>query len=68
MNVLLDRVADAATDLALLALIGILPTLRVADLGPGMMTDTPRYRALNSGLRAAPPRPVPHPCCGRGPA
>ena len=52
MNVLLDRVADAATDLAgRLALIGILPTLRVADLGPGMMTDTPRYRALNSGLR-----------------
>jgi hypothetical protein len=28
-----------------------LPTLRVADLGPGMMTDIPRYRALNSGLR-----------------
>jgi hypothetical protein len=52
LNVLLDRVADAATDLAgRLALIGILPTLRVADLGPGMMTDTPRYRALNSGLR-----------------
>ena len=52
LNVLLDRVADAATDLAgRLALIGILPTLRVADLGPGMMTDVPRYRALNSGLR-----------------
>jgi hypothetical protein len=52
LNVLLDRVADAATDLTgRLALIGILPTLRVADLGPGMMTDTPRYRALNSGLR-----------------
>ena len=52
LNVLLDRVADAATDLAgRLALIGILPTLRVADLGPGMITDTPRYRALNSGLR-----------------
>ena len=52
LNVLLDRVADAATDLAgRPALIGILPTLRVADLGPGMITDTPRYRALNSGLR-----------------
>jgi hypothetical protein len=52
LNVLLDRVADAARNLAgRLALIGILPTLRVADLGPGMMTDTPRYRALNSGLR-----------------
>ena len=23
----------------------------MADLGPGMITDTPRYRALNSGLR-----------------
>ena len=66
---LLDRVADAATDLAgRPALIGILPTLRVADLGPGMITDTPRYRALNSGLRRLPPRPVPHPCRGRRPA
>jgi hypothetical protein len=52
LNVLLDRVADAArNDAGRLALIGILPTLRVADLGPGMMTDIPRYRALNSGLR-----------------
>jgi gamma-glutamyl:cysteine ligase YbdK (ATP-grasp superfamily) len=52
LHVLLDRVADAAADHAgRLALIGILPTLRVADLGPGMLTDTPRYQALNSGLR-----------------
>ena len=52
LNVLLDRVADAARDHAgRLALIGILPTLRRADLGPGVMTDVPRYRALNSGLR-----------------
>jgi hypothetical protein len=52
LNVLLDRVADAATDHAgRPAIIGILPTLKVADLGPGVMTDTPRYRALNSGLR-----------------
>ena len=52
LNVLLDRVADAATDHAgRPALIGILPTLSLADLGPGVMTDVPRYRALNSGLR-----------------
>ena len=52
LNVLLDRVADAAKDHAgRLAVIGILPTLRQADLGPGMITEVPRYRALNTGLR-----------------
>ena len=52
LNVLLDRVADAAKDHGgRLALIGILPTLNQADLGPGMVTDVPRYRALNAGLR-----------------
>ena len=52
LNVLLDHVADAAKDHAgRLALIGILPTLSQADLGPGVMTDAPRYRALNNGLR-----------------
>jgi gamma-glutamyl:cysteine ligase YbdK (ATP-grasp superfamily) len=52
LNVLLDRVAEAAKDHAgHLALIGILPTLTLADLGPGTITDVPRYRALNSGLR-----------------
>ncbi len=52
LNLLLDRVARAARDYAgRLALIGILPTLRQADLGPDMMTDAPRYRALGSGLR-----------------
>ena len=52
LNVLLDHVAGAAQDHAgRLALIGILPTLSQADLGPGQMTDVPRYRALNSGLR-----------------
>ena len=52
LNVLLDRVADAARHLAgRPALISILPTLRPADLGPGVMTDVPRYRALGSGLR-----------------
>ncbi len=33
------------------ALIGILPTLSQADLGPAMLTDAARYRALNSGMR-----------------
>jgi gamma-glutamyl:cysteine ligase YbdK (ATP-grasp superfamily) len=52
LNVLLDRVADAARRHAgRPALIGILPTLRLADFDPGVMTDAPRYRALNSGLR-----------------
>ena len=52
LDLLLDRVADAASDHAGgPALIGILPTFGPADLGPGMMTDAARYRALSSGLR-----------------
>jgi gamma-glutamyl:cysteine ligase YbdK (ATP-grasp superfamily) len=52
LNVLLDHVAQAATDHAgRVALISILPTLTLADLGPGVMTDVPRYRALNASLR-----------------
>jgi len=52
LNVLLDHVAVAARHHAgWPALIGILPTLAQADLGPGMMTDAPRYRALNAALR-----------------
>ena len=52
LNLLLDQVAGAATAHAgRLALIGILPTLSRADLGPGIMTDAPRYRALSSSLR-----------------
>jgi len=52
LNVLLDRVTDAAKGHAgRPAVIGILPTLRQADLGRAAMTDVPRYRALNSGLR-----------------
>jgi gamma-glutamyl:cysteine ligase YbdK (ATP-grasp superfamily) len=59
LNVLLDRVADAARHHAgRPALIGILPTLSQADLGPGAMTDVPRYRALNSGLRRLRQDPV----------
>jgi gamma-glutamyl:cysteine ligase YbdK (ATP-grasp superfamily) len=52
LNVLLDHVADATKAHAgRPALIGILPTLTQADLGPAMITEVPRYRALNSGLR-----------------
>jgi gamma-glutamyl:cysteine ligase YbdK (ATP-grasp superfamily) len=56
LNVLLDHVAAAARlHAGWPALIGILPTLTRADLGPGMMTDAPRYRALNAGLRRVRP-------------
>src|SRR5215207_4055833 len=49
---LLDRVADAAQEHGgRVALVGILPTLRRADLHPGATTDMARYRALNHGLR-----------------
>jgi gamma-glutamyl:cysteine ligase YbdK (ATP-grasp superfamily) len=52
LHVLLDRVAGAARHHAgRPAVIGILPTLRLADLGPGAITDLPRYRALNTGSR-----------------
>jgi hypothetical protein len=36
---------------ARVAMIGILPTLRPADLTSSAMTDTPRYRALSWGLQ-----------------
>jgi gamma-glutamyl:cysteine ligase YbdK (ATP-grasp superfamily) len=59
LNVLLDHVAGAARDQAgRLALIGILPTLSLADVGPGAMTDVRRYRALDSGLRRLRQGPV----------
>ena len=52
LHLLLGKVAGTAAHRdARLALIGILPTLRVHDLGLDMMTDVPRYRALNRGLR-----------------
>ncbi len=52
LNVLLDHVAGAARHHAgRPAVIGILPTLRPADLGPSVITDVPRYRALDRGLR-----------------
>jgi len=52
LSLLVDRVAHAARDHGgRVALVGILPTLGQADLGPAMMTDLPRYRALDRGLR-----------------
>jgi hypothetical protein len=33
------------------AMVGILPTLRPGDLGLAALSDAPRYRALNNGLR-----------------
>ncbi len=58
LDLLLDRVGNAARECAgQLAVIGILPTLSQADLRPGVMTDAPRYRALNRGLRRLRPDP-----------
>jgi gamma-glutamyl:cysteine ligase YbdK (ATP-grasp superfamily) len=52
LNVLLDQVAHTARGRGgRPALIGILPTLTRADLGPGALTDTPRYQGLDTGLR-----------------
>src|SRR6516164_1582089 len=52
LNQLADRVAHAASDQGgRVAFIGILPTLSLADLRPATMTDVPRYRALDRGLR-----------------
>jgi gamma-glutamyl:cysteine ligase YbdK (ATP-grasp superfamily) len=41
----------AATQGARVAVIGILPTLREADLGSGALTGQPRYRALSAAIR-----------------
>jgi hypothetical protein len=52
LGLLLARVSDAAARRACRpVVIGILPTLRPADLDSGQMTDAPRYRALSHGLR-----------------
>jgi hypothetical protein len=48
----LARVAAAAEPLGARPIaVGILPTLRAEHLGRAAMTDSPRYRALNDGLR-----------------
>lgn len=41
----------AATEGGRIAMIGILPTLRTADLDSSVMTDAVRYRALSRALR-----------------
>jgi hypothetical protein len=52
LRLLLDRVAGAARGYGgRVGLVGILPTLGRGDLHPGVMTDLPRYRALDGGLR-----------------
>jgi hypothetical protein len=52
LRLLLGRVGDAAQGHGgRVALIGILPTLRRADLHPAAMSDMARYRALDRGLR-----------------
>jgi hypothetical protein len=52
LTLLLGRVTDAAgAQGGRPALIGVLPTLRWSDLHAGVITDVPRYRALNTALR-----------------
>jgi gamma-glutamyl:cysteine ligase YbdK (ATP-grasp superfamily) len=41
----------AATLGGRVAMIGVLPTLRAADLARSAMTDSPRFRALSAGIR-----------------
>ncbi|ATB45693.1 glutamate--cysteine ligase [Corallococcus macrosporus] len=41
----------ASTQGARVAVIGILPTLREADLGSGALTGEPRYRAMSAAIR-----------------
>jgi gamma-glutamyl:cysteine ligase YbdK (ATP-grasp superfamily) len=59
LNLLADRLAHVAGDYGgRRAVIGILPTLSRADLGPAMMTDVPRYRVLDGALRRLRQGPV----------
>src|SRR6266540_2501729 len=52
LRLLLGRVAEAArAHGGRPVLVGILPTLRRADLGARVISDLPRYRALNRRLR-----------------
>jgi hypothetical protein len=52
LRMLLGLVTDAAAAYGgQPAMIGILPTLRPADLGQAMITDMARYHALGNGLR-----------------
>jgi gamma-glutamyl:cysteine ligase YbdK (ATP-grasp superfamily) len=48
----LDRLSvAAAAHGARPVMVGILPTLTPADLGPGALSDSPRFRALSAALR-----------------
>jgi hypothetical protein len=52
LGALLDQVGAAAlAHHGRIALIGVLPTLRLAHLDGAVMTDTARYHALDRGLR-----------------
>src|SRR4030095_1870509 len=58
LSALLERAGAAAADVGgRLALISILPTLRREDLRPTAVSDEPRYRALDNGLRRRRPPP-----------
>ncbi|WP_257452873.1 glutamate--cysteine ligase family protein [Archangium lipolyticum] len=48
----------AATQGARVAVTGILPTLREADLGSGALTAQPRYRALSAAIRRRRQEPI----------
>jgi hypothetical protein len=51
-----DRIAGAAAGYGTrVALIGTLPTLTMGDLGPGGLTESPRYRALSAALEPLKP-------------
>ncbi|RKH45257.1 glutamate--cysteine ligase [Corallococcus sicarius] len=50
-DVLKELQRAAALEGARVASIGILPTLRQADLGKGALTQQARYRALNAAIR-----------------
>ena len=47
--------AAAAVHGARVAMIGTLPTLTMGDLGPGGLTESPRYRALSAALEPMKP-------------
>jgi Glutamate-cysteine ligase family 2(GCS2) len=47
--------AAAAAHGARVAMIGTLPTLTMGDLGPGGLTESPRYRALSEALEPMKP-------------
>jgi len=52
LDLLLARAGDAArVHQGRIALIGVLPTLTLAHLDPGAVTDAARYRALGRGLQ-----------------